>query len=223
MAVQVKAIDTLKQAMHGCIALENAKGELSKLFHRAMIEALNENPGMTGEELGKFFSETMAEVENTLRSEIVEARGDFEHIREVVPSWVQYHSDIKRAFELVDRRDLVKCRTFSDVKKKLQEVRDALKEKAAGESGGDPADNGAGDGAGSKAGGSTIPGFDSLPESVRTELGAGLKALAQLSEMSEGEAAKVAQAFHNKANAALRTFGNAHKKVAAGVNSGANH
>src|SRR6056297_353754 len=132
MANQVKALDTFKQAMLGCIELEKTKRGLGAMFHSAVIDLLNENPGLTGDELAAVFVETMTEVENTLRSELVEAFGEDFDIRAEMPSWTQYKSDYKVALTKVHRSDLMKCKGIADVKKKLGEVRAALKEKAAG-------------------------------------------------------------------------------------------
>lgn len=211
MAVKVTSTDTLKLAMRGCIELEKSKRGLGKLFHTAVVELLNENPDMTGDELGKAWLEAVAEVENTLRGEIVDALGEYDKIEEVLPSWRQYKSDIKRAFEMVDRRDLIKCGTFSDIKAKLQEVRDAMKEKAAGESGGEPAENGGG-----KAGDSLD--LSSIPASARPFLREAMKALTSL---GDDDAAEVAENFKNAAFGRMRNLSKAKKKLS-GVNGGAN-
>lgn len=214
MAVKVSSVDTFKQAMLGCIELEKTKRGLGKMFHAAVIDLLNENPGLTGEELSTLFLETMTEVENTLRSELVEAFGEDFDLKEAMPSWTQYKSDYKQAMLKVDRRDLIKCGGVADVKKKLNEVRKALKEKEeAGLSDGAPEDKVTDNKSGN-------PGLDQLPGEVQATLREALKVL---SGLPEDAAAEVAENFKNAAAAKMRRLGLANKKIGAtaGVSGGA--
>ena len=215
MAVQVKAVDTFKTAMLGCIELEKTKRGLGAMFHTAVVDLLNENPGMTGDELSVVFVDTMTEVENTLRSELVEAFGEDFELRAAMPSWSQYKSDYKTALTKVHRSDLIKCKGVADVKKKLGEVRAALKEKADGGASNDsPADNGGSDDATSgKA--VDVPGVTKLPESVKRVMQSALEAM---SRMDEATALEVAEAFKKSAWANAR---NSNPKLAA-VTSGSN-
>lgn len=221
MAVKVKAVDTFKQAMLGCIELEKTKRGLGKMFHSAVVDLLNENPGSTGEELAEVFLSTMTEVENTLRSELVEAFGEDFELKEAMPSWTQYKSDYKQALLKVDRRDLIKCGGVADVKKALGEVRKAMKEKAEGGASTDsnPADNGGSDkAAGGKADDKFhVSGLSGIPASARESVAEALKALAQLDDAT---AAEVALHFKNAAWGRARA---AMKKLnASGVNGSSN-
>lgn len=212
MAAKVSAIDTFKAAYSGLIGVEKSKRGLGKQFHSAVIDLLNENPGMTGEEVVKLFLETLTEVENTLRGELVEAFGPDAEVKEFMPSWVQYKSDYKRALELVDRRDLMKCGGVADVKKKLNEVREAMKEKES-ESGstGESAENGGGK---ADTGGLDL---SKIPESARKFIS---DALITMSKLTDDDATEVAVGFKTAAVARLKNMANAKKKFAgAGVNS----
>lgn len=209
MAVKVSSVDTFKQAMLGCIELEKTKRGLGKLFHAAVIDLLNENPGLTGEELSALFLETMTEVENTLRSELVEAFGEDFDLKEAMPSWTQYKSDYKQAMLKVDRRDLIKCGGVADVKKKLNEVRKALKEKEeAGLSDGAPAD--------SKAE-TTTTSLDKIPAAARPFIEEALNTMARL---SDADAAELAMTFRNKTSERVRRLGQAKKKIGATAGAG---
>lgn len=214
MASQVKAIDTFKTAMLGCVELEKTKRGLGAMFHSAVIDLLNENPGMTGDELSVVFVDTMTEVENTLRSELVEAFGEDFDLREAMPSWTQYKSDYKVALTKVHRSDLIKCKGVRDVKKAKDAVNAAMKEKADGTSNTDsPADNGGTDNA---AGGKAVdqPGADKLPPKVRSVMQSALEAM---SRMDEATALEVAESFKKSAWARAR---NANPKLAAVTSGG---
>lgn len=212
MAVKVSAIDTFKAAYSGLIGVEQTKRGLGKQFHSAVIDLLNENPGSTGEEIVKLFLETLTEVENTLRSELVEAFGPDAEVKEFMPSWVQYKSDYKRALELVDRRDLIKCGGVADVKKKLNEVREAMKEKESGAGNTDePAENGGG-----KAGTGGMD-LSKIPEGARQFV---TDALRTMEELGDSDATEVAVGFKTAAVARLKNMAKAKKKFAgAGASS----
>lgn len=220
MAAKVSAMETFKAAYSGLIGVEQTKRGLGKQFHSAVIDLLNENPGMTGEEVVKLFLETLTEVENTLRSELVAAFGPDAEVKEFMPSWVQYKSDYKRAIELVDRRDLMKCGGIADVKKKLGEVRDAMKEKESG--GTNSNDSGENDGGKSESGGLDL---SKIPEGARKFV---TDALRTLSELDESDATEVAVGFKTAAVARMKRMGNAKKKIgmansAGGANASTNH
>ena len=191
MADKVSALSTFKTAFVGLISVESTKRGLSKQFHSAVIDLLNENPGMTGEEASKLFLETLTTVENTLRSELVAAFGDDAEVRTEMPSWTQYKSDYKRALEMVHRSDLMKCGGVADVKAKLTEVRNAMKEKTeAGSDGGNPADNGGG-----KAGGKhSNPTIQSLVDEY----------VNALSSLNDADALEVATRSRDAAMAKMR-------------------
>lgn len=216
MASKVSAIDTFKQAMLGCIELEKTKRGLGKMFHSAVIDLLNEHPGKTADELSALFVETMTEVENTLRSELVEAFGDEYDLRAEMPSWTQYKSDYKRALLKVDRRDLIKCGGIADVKKKLGEISKALKEK---EEGGVSDDTAAGTNAAENGGGKAASNSDTYEVSDAVH-GYVTEAMNILSKLDEDTAADVARHFRDAAAARMRKMGVANKKVGA-VTSGA--
>lgn len=212
MAAQVKAIESFKHAYSGLIGVEKTKRGLSKQFHSAVIDLLNENPGKTGEEIVELFLSTLTEVENTLRSELVEAFGPDAEVKSEVPSWAQYKSDYKRALELVDRSDLMKCGGVADVKAKLGEVRKAMKEKEEGNSD-SAAGNAASDGASDNTGGLDL---SSIPEGARKFVS---DALITLSKLEDGDATEVAVGFKTAAVARLKRLGAAKKKVGAVVSN----
>lgn len=204
MAAKVSAIETFKAAFSGLIGVEVSKRGLGKQFHSAFIDLLNENVGKTNKELVTLFLETLTEVENTLRSELVAAFGADAEVKEHMPSWTQYKSDYKRGLELVDRRDLIKCGGVADVKAKLNEVRKAMKEKESGSGSADtPVENGGG-----KAG----KGIDltSIPEAARAFVS---DALVTLAHLSENDAIEVASRFKMAAVSRLKKMGDAKKKI----------
>jgi hypothetical protein len=184
MAATVKAMDTFKVAFSGLITVEDTKRGLSKTFHSAVIDLLNENPTLSGEEAAKLFLETLTEVENTLRSEIVAVFGPDAEVKTCMPSWVQYKSDYKRALEEVHRSDIMKCNGVAAVKGKLTEVRQAMKEKASGSTDGNPADNDGG-----KAGGAKTGVGHRLPEAVQAMVD---EYIATLSKLDDADALEVA-------------------------------
>jgi len=209
MAAQVKAIDTFKAAFSGLIAVENTKRGLGRQFHSAVIDLLNECPGNTGKEMVTLFLETLTEVENTLRSELIAAFGADAEVKEFMPSWVQYKSDYKRAIELVDRRDLIKCGGVADVKKKLNEVREAIKEKESGGTNTDtPAENDGG-----KADAATTGGLDlsKIPEGARKYI---TDALTTMSHLTNEDAVEIAVNFKTAAVARMKQLAKAKKKMA---------
>lgn len=218
MAVKTKSVEQFSSAYHAAIAVEKSKRGLGNTFHDAVITLLNENPNATPEELVELFRETVTEVENSLMGELKEAFGADADPKEL-SAWTQYKSNYKKALEMVDRRDIMKCTGPYQVNMKLQEVRKALKEK---ENGGltdeNPADNGRGDNpsAGSKAGDN--PGLDKLPGDVQATL---REALRVLSGLPEDAASEVAENFRNAAAAKLRRLGLAKKKVGAAAGNGA--
>ena len=197
MADKVSALSTFKTAYVGLIGVETTKRGLSKQFHAAVIDLLNENPGMTGEEASKLFLETLTTVENTLRSELVAAFGDDAEVRTEMPSWTQYKSDYKRALEMVHRSDLMKCSGVADVKAKLTEVRNAMKEKTEAGSDGNPADNDGG-----KAGDVAKTGVGHrLPESIQSLVDEYVTAL---SSLNDHDALEVATRSRDAAMAKMR-------------------
>lgn len=212
MAVKTKATEQFCSAYHAAIAVEKSKRGLGNMFHDAVIMLLNEHTNATPEELVELFRETVVEVENTLMGELKEAFGDDAEPNDL-GAWKQYKSNYKKALELVDRRDILKCSGPGQLNTKLNEVRKALKEKENGGVSTDdnPADNGAGDSAGSKAG-------DTVPTKVRSLID---EAVHILSGLDEATATEVAEHFRNAAAARMRKFGMAKKKVGAAAGNGA--
>ena len=215
MAAKVKSVEQFSSAYTGFIALEKTKGGLGKTFHEAVIMLLNENPNATPEELVKLFRETITEVENTRMAELKEAFGE-DATPDMLGDWKQCKSDYKRALELVDRRDLLRCNGWYQVRTKKAEVLKALKEReSAGlADGSNPVDNGAGNSAGGKAGDNL--GFDKLPGEVQSTL---REALQFLTKLDSDSAAEVAENFKNAAAARMRRLGKAKKKIGAAVGS----
>lgn len=207
MAVQVKATEQFSSAYHAAIAVEKSKRGLGNMFHEAVIMLLNENPGTTGDELVELFRETLTEVENTLMGDLKAEFGEEAEPKDL-SSWTQYKSNYKKALEICDRRDIMKCSGPGQLNVLLNDVRKALKEKAEGD---DPADNGGG-----KAGDGNS-GIDKLPGDVQATLREALKVL---SGLPEDAAAEVAENFRNAAAAKMRRLGLAKKKIGATAGAG---
>lgn len=212
MADQVKSVEQFRSVMGEAITHEKSKRGLGNRFHSAVITLLNENPNATADELVVLFRETLTEVENALSGEVTAEFGEDATAKDLT-AWTQYKSNYKKALEMVDRRDIMKCNGPYQVSMKLQEVRKALKEKEDGSvpTDGNPADNGAGDSAGSKAG-------DAVPKKVRSLID---EAVHILSGLDEATATEVAEHFRNAAAARMRKFGMAKKKVGAAAGNGA--
>lgn len=204
MAAKVKSTDLFGGVYEACIAHAKAERGLGNRFHSALIMLLNENPNADKPQLVKLFEETLTEVENTHLATLKAELGEDATPKDM-RTWTQYKSDFKRALEMVDRSDLMKCNGVRQVKDKLIEVRQAMKEKAAG-----GASNDSGTPADSKA--ETHPGFDNLPGGVKARLGEALKIL---SNLPESAALEVAESFKKSAAHRLRTLGQAKKKVGA--------
>lgn len=205
MADKVKSVEQFSSAFHSAIKVEKSRRGLGNMFHEAVITLLNENPDATAEELVVLFRETLTEVENTLMGEVKAAFGEDAEAKDL-SAWTQYKSNYKKALEMIDRRDIMKCSGPYQVNMKLQEVRKALKERDDGGVSTDtPADNGAtSSGAGSKV--------EGLPSNVNARVAEAMKLLAQLPEDAALEAADI---FKNAAAARLRKLGHGKKKVGA--------
>lgn len=219
MADKVKSVEQFSSAFHSAIAVEKSKRGLGKMFHEAVITLLNEHPDATADELVTLFRETLTEVENTLQSELKEAFGEDAEVKDL-SSWTQYKSNYKRALEMVDRRDIMKCSGPYDLNMKLQEVRKALKEKSeTGVSDAAPTDEGG-------STGSVATKVEGLPSNVNARVAEAMKLLAQLPEDAALEAADI---FKNAAAARLRKLGHGKKKIgavagnSAGAKVAANH
>lgn len=219
MADKVKSVEQFSSAFHSAIAVEKSKRGLGKMFHEAVITLLNEHPDATADELVTLFRETLTEVENTLQGELKEAFGEDAEAKDL-SSWTQYKSNYKRALEMVDRRDIMKCSGPYDLNMKLQEVRKALKEKT---------ETGVSDAAPANEGGVTSSGVTdvgTLPAHVQAIVSEAVKLLAKLPEDAATEAADI---FKNAAAARLRKLGHGKKKIGAvagnstGAKVAANH
>lgn len=214
MAAKVTSMDQFRSAFQSALKAEEAKRGLGKLFHEAVITLLNENPSATPDELVALFKDTIVEVENTLMGALKTAFGEDAEPKDL-GSWTQYKSNYKRALELVDRRDILKCTGSGQVNIKLNEVRKALNEKDSGNVSTDTTtDNGsAASGGGSGAGGKVV----GLSSKVSARLDEALKLLAKLPEDAALEAADI---LKNAAAARLRKLGKGNKKVGATVAGG---
>lgn len=205
MADKVKSVEQFSSAFHSAIKVEKSRRGLGNMFHEAVITLLNENPDATAEELVVLFRETLTEVENTLMGEVKAAFGEDAEAKDL-SAWTQYKSNYKKALEMIDRRDIMKCSGPYQVNMKLQEVRKALKER---DDGGVSTDTSADNGATSGGAGSKVEG---LPTNVNARVAEAMKLLAQLPEDAALEAADI---FKNAAAARLRKLGHGKKKVGA--------
>ena len=216
MAATVKAMDQFRSAFQSALKAEEAKRGLGKLFHEAVITLLNENPNATPDELVALFKDTVVEVENTLMGALKTAFGEDAEPKDL-GSWTQYKSNYKRALEMVDRRDIMKCTGPGQINIKLNEVRKALNEKANGGAATDsnPTDNGAAAAGGAAAGaGGKVRGISSNADAIVAE------AMAILAKLPEAEQAQAADVFKNHVAARLRKLGKGNKKVGATVAGG---
>lgn len=194
MADVTKSSTTFKEWAVGAIALEETKRGLGKVFHRAVMELLSENPGKTPKELSAIYTEALKVLANELTVEL-----DGASLNEALPSFRQYLSDYKRGLELLGY-DLRKCGGIADVKKAKADVAAAMKEKESGGVSDDtskPGDNGGGKPE-VKTEAVNDPG---LPEDIRNKLNNAIEAL---SKMNEAEAKELVNAFHNQVWAKMR-------------------